>query len=118
MSRRNDFETFLIGFLVGSVTGAVTALLLAPQSGEETRAQIKDEAIKLSEKASETADTVIKQAETAYTGLKQQAETLASDVKTQIDNVAKTTKDKATELKHHGKVVLEEQEEPESLAAD
>jgi gas vesicle protein len=32
-----------IGFILGSLTGAVIALLNAPQSGEETRAQIQNE---------------------------------------------------------------------------
>jgi len=50
MSDRDDFGAFLIGFVVGGVAGAVTALLLAPQSGEETRAMIKDRAIELRDK--------------------------------------------------------------------
>jgi gas vesicle protein len=32
-----------IGFILGSLAGAVIALLNAPQSGEETRAQIQNE---------------------------------------------------------------------------
>jgi gas vesicle protein len=56
MSDRDDFGAFLIGFVVGGLTGAVAALLLAPQSGEETRALIKDKGIELRDKAVETAD--------------------------------------------------------------
>jgi gas vesicle protein len=37
------FFNLTIGFFVGSLVGAVVALLNAPQSGEETRAQIRDE---------------------------------------------------------------------------
>ena len=33
----NDAGSFAIGALVGAVIGGVAALLLAPQSGEETR---------------------------------------------------------------------------------
>ena len=56
MSDHDDFGVFLIGFVVGGVAGAVAALLLAPQSGEETRALIKDKSIELRDKATETAE--------------------------------------------------------------
>lgn len=56
MSERDDFGAFLIGFIVGGVAGAVAALLLAPQSGAETRALIHDKSIELRDKAVETAE--------------------------------------------------------------
>ena len=55
MSDHDDFGAFLIGFVVGGVAGAVAALLLAPQSGEETRALIKDKSIELRDMATYTA---------------------------------------------------------------
>ncbi|MCX6034269.1 MAG: YtxH domain-containing protein [Chloroflexi bacterium] len=58
MSDHDDFGAFLIGFVVGGVAGAVAALLLAPQSGEETRALIKDKSIELRDKAAEQAELV------------------------------------------------------------
>ncbi len=58
MSDRDDFGAFLVGFVVGGVAGAVAALLLAPQSGEETRALIKDKSIELRDKATEQAGLV------------------------------------------------------------
>ncbi len=56
MSDRDDFGAFLIGFVVGGVAGAVAALLLAPQSGEETRMMIRDKSIELRDKAAQQAD--------------------------------------------------------------
>jgi len=38
----NDLGAFLAGFVIGGLVGAATALILAPQSGEETRGQIVD----------------------------------------------------------------------------
>jgi len=58
MSDHDDFGAFLIGFVVGGVAGAVAALLLAPQSGEETRTLIKDKSIELRDKAAEQAEVV------------------------------------------------------------
>lgn len=50
----NDSEIglFMAGFVIGGLVGAATALILAPQSGVETRAQIAakgDEVRRLSE---------------------------------------------------------------------
>ncbi len=36
----NDLGAFLAGFVIGGLIGAATALVLAPQSGQETRTQI------------------------------------------------------------------------------
>jgi gas vesicle protein len=36
----NDLGAFLAGFVIGGLVGAATALILAPQSGEDTRSQI------------------------------------------------------------------------------
>ena len=42
MSDRDDFGAFLIGFVVGGLAGAIAMLLLAPQSGQETRMMINE----------------------------------------------------------------------------
>lgn len=36
----SEIGAFMAGFVIGGLVGAATALVLAPQSGEETRAQI------------------------------------------------------------------------------
>jgi len=63
MADRDDFGAFLIGFVVGGLTGAVVSLLFAPQSGEETRAVIKEKSIELRDKAAEQAELVASKAE-------------------------------------------------------
>ena len=41
MSENNsDLGAFLAGFVIGGLIGAATALVLAPQSGQDTRSQI------------------------------------------------------------------------------
>jgi gas vesicle protein len=57
----SDFSmafAFLAGTLVGAVTGAGIALLLAPKTGEETRAQISEFARKAQEKVKDVASKV------------------------------------------------------------
>lgn len=53
-----DLGSFLAGFMIGGLIGAGVALLMAPQSGEETRAYIKDKSIELRDQAVEAAGEV------------------------------------------------------------
>jgi gas vesicle protein len=87
MSERDEFGAFLVGFIVGGLTGAVVALLFAPQSGEETRALIKDKSIELRDKAQVSA-------EEAYA----RAEQLAADARTRAEELAKEARARAEEL--------------------
>ena len=45
MSDESNFGSFLMGFTVGALAGAIVSLLMAPQTGEETRQVIKEKAI-------------------------------------------------------------------------
>ncbi len=63
MPDRNPIGAFLVGLLVGAVSAGVAALLLAPQSGEETRVIIKDKSIELRDKAQRTYEETIARAE-------------------------------------------------------
>ncbi|MCA2001159.1 MAG: YtxH domain-containing protein [Chloroflexi bacterium] len=100
MSERDEFGAFLVGFVVGGLTGAVVALLFAPQSGEETRALIKDKSIELRDKAQMSA-------EEAY----RRAEKLAEDARIRADELAKEAKERAAELanevRERGKTAVE-----------
>jgi gas vesicle protein len=55
MDNRDEIGMLAVGLIVGALTGAVIALLFAPQSGEETRAQIKEKSIELQQSAEATA---------------------------------------------------------------
>ena len=98
MSDRDEFGAFLIGFVVGGLAGAAAALLIAPQSGEETRALIKEKSIELADRAGETVDDAYGKAEKA-----------AVEARTRFDELAKLTRDRGQELAQHGQVLLEEQ---------
>ena len=80
MSERDEFGAFLVGFVVGGLTGAVVALLFAPQTGEETRALIKDKSIELRDYASTSAEEAIARAEAAAAEARARAEELAKQV--------------------------------------
>jgi gas vesicle protein len=72
----NNTGTFLAGFLVGGVAGAAATLLLAPQSGEETRAQIRQATVELQDKAELTLNEAHAKAEAVAADVKRRAEEL------------------------------------------
>jgi gas vesicle protein len=81
MSDRDEFGAFLVGFIVGGLSGAVVALLFAPQSGEETRALIKDKSIELRDKAQISAEEAIARAEAAAADARARADDLARQLR-------------------------------------
>ena len=81
MSDRDEFGAFLVGFIVGGLSGAVVALLFAPQTGEETRALIKDKSIELRDKAQMSAEEAIARAEAAAADARARADELAMQLR-------------------------------------
>jgi gas vesicle protein len=101
MSDRDEFGAFLVGFLVGGLSGAVVALLFAPQSGEETRALIKDKSIELRDRAQQSAEEALARAEAAAAEARARADELARQLKEQgqsaVDAVRSRTPKKTDE---------------------
>ena len=100
MSERDEFGAFLVGFIVGGLSGAVVALLMAPQSGEETRALIRDKSIELRDRAQISAEEAIARAEAA-----------AADARARADDLAR-------QLRERGQVVVEDVRERGKSAID
>jgi len=88
-SERDEFGAFLVGFIVGGLTGAVVSLLFAPQSGEETRALIRDKSIELRDRAAETAEEALARAEGAAAEARARAEELAKQARSRAEDLAK-----------------------------
>jgi gas vesicle protein len=81
MSDNNGFGTFVAGLLIGCLAGAVAALLLAPQSGEQTRAQIKEKSIELRDKAQQTSQDAMARADELARQLKEQGQSAVESVR-------------------------------------
>lgn len=105
MSDRDEFGAFLVGFIVGGLTGAIVSLLFAPQSGEETRALIKDKSIELRDKASHTAEQALAKAEAAAAEARARADELAKQLKAKGETVV-------SEVKTRGKSALDAVRKP------
>jgi gas vesicle protein len=64
--------TFLLGVVIGSLAGAALALVMAPQSGQATRAQIRDKSLELKGRAEEGLAATGQWAQTQVSGLQEQ----------------------------------------------
>ena len=81
MSDNNEFGAFAIGLVIGGLAGAVAALLFAPQSGEQTRAQIKEKSIELRDKAQQTSQEAMARADELTRQLKEQGQSAMESVR-------------------------------------
>lgn len=91
-----DFGAFVAGFLIGSLVGAATALLLAPQSGQETLSMIRDRSIELRDRAYESADQAMARAEAALEDAKVKAESAIQETRKRADELASMKSEKTT----------------------
>ncbi len=95
----NNILGVLVGLLIGGLAGAVTMLLLAPQSGEDTRIQIQEKGIELRDRT---------------TGMIEDA---MAQVRLNTNKITVGGRQKAEELKQHGQELLVEQLDYVSAAA-
>ena len=57
----NNTLSVVLGMLIGGLAGAVTMLLLAPQSGKDTRTQIQEKSIELRDRTTGMVEDVMAQ---------------------------------------------------------
>lgn len=88
-SPTNNTAGVMAGMLVGGLAGAVTMLLLAPQSGKDTRKQIQEKGIELRDRTTQLVEDTVAQARTTANkvsvGLKDRGQEIAIE---QLDHVA------------------------------
>jgi gas vesicle protein len=106
--RTHPAKPILGGFLVGSVIGVATALLFAPRSGEETRAEIRDKAIELRERTNETVNQTVSQAKTKAAELKDTVREKAEEIKQRSKYTVNRQLDQVSEAAETGKQRVQE----------
>lgn len=83
----------LAGMLIGALAGAAAMLLLAPQSGKDTRMQIQKKGIELRDRTTEMVEDTMAQLRTNANkitmGLRNYGQELAVE---QLDNVSKAAR--------------------------
>jgi len=80
VERSSGGAEFFAGLVIGGLVGAALALLMAPQSGEETRAQIRDKSLEYKDRAEEGVLVAREQAQKQIASLQDQVVTLQQQV--------------------------------------
>lgn len=78
-------QRFLAGFIVGGAIGAITGILLAPKSGEETRAMLADGAKEAMRKADETVKEIQHKADDVVSDMQKKGEEIKEKLQQLID---------------------------------
>lgn len=98
---------FFAGLVIGGLVGAALALLLAPQSGEETRAQLRDKSLELKDRAEEGVLEARHLAEKRLAALQEQV----AHLQDQVTALQEKGKEQVAALQGKGKEVLEKGKE-------
>lgn len=110
-----DSGAFMVGFVMGALVGAAAAILMAPQSGEETRRQIREKGVELKSQAEDELRAAIARAEEAaeqararITELQAELEArgveMVEDARRQVSAQADEIKGRVSEAVEQGKV--------------
>ena len=95
----NTFLNVLVAMVVGGLAGAIAMLLLAPQSGKETRKLIQKKSVELRDQTTEMVEDTVAQ------------------VRSNVNKIALGGREKINALKKHGQELAVEQLDHVSKAA-
>lgn len=98
----NDLGAFLAGFVIGGLVGAATALILAPQSGEETRSQIASKSSSLRDTGSERVQRYRDMAESALSDTRSRVQDAGGRVQEQARIVLDSGREQAAKVRSLG----------------
>ena len=96
----NNPRGVLGGVLIGALAGAAAALLLAPQSGKDTRKQIQEKSIELRDRTTELVDDTV-------TKVRTNANKITMDLKNRGQEVATEQLENVSEAAQAGKKAIE-----------
>lgn len=94
----SDFGSFLFGFLMGGVVGAAVGLLFAPAAGTDTREQIKQKSVELSDVAAKRADEYRAKAEEILADARTKGEQMMTDTRSKVEEAVADLQKRAKEL--------------------
>jgi gas vesicle protein len=96
----NNTRNVLLGIVIGGLAGAATMLLLAPQSGKDTRMQIQKKGLELRDRTTEMVEDTMTQ------------------VRSNVNKIASDGGQKIKELKQQGRKLAVEQLDRVSAVLD
>lgn len=98
----------VIGLLAGGVVGAVLALLYAPKSGKELRADLREKADELLEGADEYLEAAQRRAGQIVSEARKRSDSLVSDAKKKADTLLVDAERVLTDAKQKSGHIAEE----------
>jgi gas vesicle protein len=87
-----EVGAFFAGVLVGGLVGAAIALLMAPQSGAETRQQIGRASHDLRDRAQDTLEDARERAEATIADARRRAERIIEEARERADQIFKVAR--------------------------
>ena len=105
--RKSNIFSVLVGMLVGGLAGAVTMLLLAPQSGEDTRMRIQEKGIELRDRTAAMMEDVMMKARSSADKLTIEGREKIKELKQQGQELAVEQLDRVSEAAQAGKKALQ-----------
>lgn len=81
---------FFAGFLVGGAIGAIAGILLAPKSGEETRAMLADSAKDAMKRADETVKQIQSKADDVVSDMQKKGEEIKEKIQDLLNKQKET----------------------------
>lgn len=111
MAERDGGLEFFAGFVIGGLVGAAVALILAPQSGEETRAQIREKGIELKGRAEELAVEARQRAEELSEEARKKAEELSAETRKKVEAIIAEARVRIEEAIEEGKKAATQKKE-------
>ncbi len=91
---------FVAGLLIGGLAGALTMLLLAPQSGERTRREIRRKALEFRDQVADSAEAA-----------RDRAEQTLDAARDRVDDVKHNVRDRVDDVQQRGQDLLDQQRE-------
>ena len=77
----------VLGFVAGAAVGALVGILLAPDSGSNTRKKISSKAEDMSDSLKSSYDDFVAKLKNVYTNSKEDAEEMGEKVKAQVNSL-------------------------------
>ncbi|MEM7111778.1 MAG: YtxH domain-containing protein [Chloroflexota bacterium] len=99
----SDLGAFLAGFVIGGLVGAATAIILAPQSGSDTRTQIAGRSHELRQMSNERLQQARQSAGVYTEDYRQKAGSAITNARGHAQNMTNQVQDQARVVLDSGK---------------
>ena len=95
MASSDSGGDFFAGLIIGGIVGAAVALVLAPQTGAETREQLRSASIEFKDRANEAMAEAREKAEAITADARRRAEEIMVEARAKADEIAVEARKKA-----------------------